>query len=209
MPMRTAPAGYVEVLKSLDKVLDGSPNVQVISSTLATQPRQVYQRNWCRETAAVAVSRLTLHFQGRNMTFDVRIGTILMQDRPLMSRRLGLEPDRYAHNWSVLRAVNGFSLDRKVRAAGWNSIFMAGTITASAFGSINEGSLRAALKRIFSKVRAQDFNCLEVTGIVARHFLGIPYVTVSAHSRHIQQGYLLDSPRARQTSQMAEGAVQA
>jgi hypothetical protein len=143
------------------------------------------------------------------MTFDIRIGSILMQDRPLMSRRLGLEPDRYVQNWSVIRAVNGFSLDRKVRAAGWNSFVMAGTITASAFGSIKQASLRSALQRIFAQVRADDFNCLEVTGIVARHFLGIPYVTVSAHSRHIQQGHLLDHPRARQSGQTAADLVQA
>jgi hypothetical protein len=143
------------------------------------------------------------------MTFDIRIGTILMQDRPLMLRLLGLEPDRYSQGWSVVRAVNGFSLDRKVRAAGWNSFFMAGTITASAFGSIKQGSLRAALQRIFSRVRTEDFNCLEVTGIVARHFLGIPYVTVSAHSRHVQQGHLLDHPRARQAGQIAADLVQA
>ncbi|MGC2198370.1 MAG: hypothetical protein WA628_27110 [Terriglobales bacterium] len=143
------------------------------------------------------------------MTFNIRTGTILMQDRPLMSQRLGLEPDAYARNWSVVRAVNGFSLDRKVRAAGWNSFFMAGTVTASAFGSIKEGSVRSAMRRIFSQVRREDFNCLEVTGIAARHFLGIPYVTVSAHSRHIQQGCFLDHPRARQAGETAADWVHA
>jgi hypothetical protein len=143
------------------------------------------------------------------MTFNIRIGTILMQDRPLMSQRLGLQPDSYSGRWSVIRALNGFSLDRKVRAAGWNSFFMAGTITASAFGSIKEGSVRTALQRIFSKVRAEDFNCLEVTGIVARRFLGVPYVTVSAHSRHLQQGSFLDNPRARKAGQTAVDWVQA
>jgi hypothetical protein len=142
------------------------------------------------------------------MTFNIRIGTVLMQDRPLMSQRLGLEQDAYSKTWSVIRALNGFSLDRKVRAAGWNSFFMAGTIVGSAFGSIKEGTIRSALQRIFSKVRTQDFNCLEVTGIAARHFLGIPYITVSAHSRHIQQGYLLDHPRARQAGQLAAVAAQ-
>jgi hypothetical protein len=144
--------------------------------------------------------------RGNAMTFNIRIGTILMQDRPLMSKLLGLESDVYSQKWSVIRALNGFSLDRKVRAAGWNSFFMAGTITASALGSIKERSVRSALRRIFSRVRADDFNCLEVTGIVARHFLGVPYVTVSAHSRHIQQSHLLDHPRARQAGQgVAEG----
>jgi len=126
-----------------------------------------------------------------------------------MSQRLGLEQDRYSPGWCVVRALNGFSLDRKVRGAGWNSFFLAGTVTASALGSIKEGSVRAALQRVFSKVRTEDFNCLEVTGIVARHFLGIPYITVSAHSRHIQQSYLLDNPRARQAGATAAGLAQA
>ncbi len=118
------------------------------------------------------------------MTSSIQIGTILIKEHPLMAERLALESDSYSQNWGVVRGVNGFSLDRKVRAAGWSSFFMAGEVQANAFGSIRAGSVRAALQRIFSKVRDEDFNCLEVTGIVARHLLGIPYVVVSAHSRH-------------------------
>ena len=47
-------------------------------------------------------------------------------DRVSERQRLGLEPAAYARNWSLVRSMNGFSLDRKVRAAGWNSFFMAG-----------------------------------------------------------------------------------
>jgi hypothetical protein len=148
-------------------------------------------------------------FQEKAVIFDIRIGTILMQHRPLMCGRLGLQTDAYSQSWGVIRAVNGFSLDRRVRAAGWNSFFMTGTITASAVGSIKESSVRSALRRILSKVRGDDFNCLEVTGIVARHFLGVPYVTVSAHSRHIQQGQFLGDPRARQAGQGLAEAVRA
>jgi hypothetical protein len=50
-------------------------------------------------------------------------------------------------------------------------------------------------------VKPQNFNSLQVTEIVARRFLGLPYVTVSAHSRHMQQSCNLDSAEARQTSQ--------
>ena len=48
---------------------------------------------------------------------------------------------------------------------------------------------------------SQHFNGLEVTEIVARRFLGVPYVTVSAHSRHMQQSCYLDSLEARRTLQ--------
>jgi len=59
----------------------------------------------------------------------------------------------------------------------------------------------SALKEILHKVNGRNFNSLEVTEIVARHFLGVPYTVVSAHSRHIQQGCYLDSARERRTSQ--------
>jgi len=124
-----------------------------------------------------------------------------MKGQPAMAQRLGLETDSYAQNWSVIRVLNGFSLDRKIHAAGWHSFFMAGEVQAIALGSIRPGSLHAALQRIFSKVRDEDFNCLEVTGIVARCFLGIPYVRVTAHSRHIQRGWRLDHVRERRAAQ--------
>ena len=80
------------------------------------------------------------------MSSSIQIGSILIKGQPLMAQRLGLESDSYSQNWSVVRAVNGFSLDRKIRAAGWNSFFMAGEVQANAFGSIQSGSLLAALR---------------------------------------------------------------
>jgi len=78
---------------------------------------------------------------------------------------------------------------------------MAGEVKAMFFGSLRAAKVRSALKRILAKVKPQHFNGLEVTGIVPRHFLGVPYVTVSAHSRHMQHSCNLDSAETRQTSQ--------
>jgi hypothetical protein len=133
------------------------------------------------------------------VTLGIQVGTILIRDSRVIDQRLELESDSYLPNWSVVRALNAFALDRKIHAAGWNSFFMADEVRASAFGSIQADNLRTALQRIFQQVRGQDFNCLEVTGISARHFLGIPYFTVSAHSRHIQHGWRLDPPQERRT----------
>lgn len=46
----------------------------------------------------------------------------------------------------------------------------------------------AALKRLITAVGLQKCNCLEVNDIAPRSFLGMPYVSLSAHSRHIQIG---------------------
>ena len=77
---------------------------------------------------------------------------------------------------------------------------MAAEVKVMFLGSLGAVKIQKALKRILEKVKPQQFNGLEVTEIVARRFLGVPYVTVSAHSRHVQQSCYLDSVATRQTS---------
>ena len=131
----------------------------------------------------------------------VQVGTILMKDWPGMTQLLGLESEPCSGEWSLLKVLDGFTLDRKIHATGWNFFFMAGEVRVMFFGSLGAGKIQNALKRILEKVKEQQFNGLEVTQIVARRFLGVPYVTVSAHSRHMQQSCYLDSALARQTVQ--------
>jgi hypothetical protein len=138
------------------------------------------------------------------MTPKVQVGTILIEDRPLVTRILDLESEPYSGNWSVVKAIDGFALDRKIHAAGWNFFFMAEEVKATVFGSLAAKSIQKALKRIFLKVRKQDFNCLEVTKIVENRFLGMPSITVCTHPRHIQQGCLLDSAQERATARQKE-----
>jgi hypothetical protein len=135
------------------------------------------------------------------MTPNVQVGTILIEEGPRIAQVLGLESEPYSGNWSVIQALDGFSLDRKIHAAGWNFFFMAAEVKVMIFGAVGATKIQRALKRILEKVRQQNFNCLEVTGIVAKHFLGVPYATVSAHSRHIQQGCLLGSAQERRMTQ--------
>jgi hypothetical protein len=93
------------------------------------------------------------------------------------------------------------ALDRKIRAAGWSFFFMAAEVKVMFFGAVGAKSIQKALKRILGKVSYLNFNSLEVTGIVAKRFLGVPYAIVSAHSRHVQQNCYLDSAEERRTTQ--------
>jgi hypothetical protein len=131
----------------------------------------------------------------------VQVGTILMKEWPGMTELLGLESEPCSGAWSVLKVLDGFALDRKIHAAGWNFFFMAAEVKVMFFGSSGAAKIQNAIKRLLGKVKEQQFNGLEVTQIVARRFLGVPYVTVSAHSRHMQQSCHLDSAVTRQTSQ--------
>jgi hypothetical protein len=131
----------------------------------------------------------------------VQVGSILMKAWPGMKQLLGIETEPCSGEWSQLKAMDGFTLDRKIHAAGWNFFFMAAEVKVTFLGSVGAAKIQNALRRILEKVTQQRFNGLEVTGIVARRFLGVPYVTVSAHSRHLQQSCYLDSAVARQTFQ--------
>jgi hypothetical protein len=134
------------------------------------------------------------------MTPILKVGTILVEEGALITQLLGLESEPCSGNWSVVKTLDGFALDREIRAAGWNFFFMAAEVKVMFFGTLGTKKIHNALKRILAKVRPQNFNGLEVTGIVAKRFLGVPYATVSAHSRHIQQSCCLDSAEARRTS---------
>jgi hypothetical protein len=139
----------------------------------------------------------------RAMPLTVQVGTILMKEWPGMPELIGFETEPRLGEWSMASVPDAFTLDRKIRAAGWNFFFMAAEVKTMFFGSLRASKVQSALKRILAKVKQQHFNAFEVTAIVARHFLGVPYVTVSAHSRHLQHSSNLDSAEIRQTSQDA------
>jgi hypothetical protein len=132
------------------------------------------------------------------MQQEIRVGTILMSEWPQL---FGLESEPYSGRWSVVKALDGFAIDRKIRAAGWDFFFMASEVKVMFFGALGAKKIQRALNRILDKVGQQHFNGLEVTGIVSKRFLGLPYAIVSAHSRHVQQNCYLDSAEARRLSQ--------
>ena len=134
------------------------------------------------------------------MTATVQVGTILIEDRPLIAQTLGLQSESYQANWGVT-ALDGVALGRKIHAGGWNFFFMAAEVKVMFFGAIGANSIQNAVKRMLGKLKPMNFNCLEVTGIVAKRFLGVPYTVVSAHSRHIQQSCYLDGDDERRVSQ--------
>ena len=132
-----------------------------------------------------------------------KVGTILMKMREWVGVPVfpELETELCFGEWSMVTVPDAFALDRTIHAAGWNFFFMATEVKTMFFGFLGEKKIQSALKRILAKVKLQHFNALEVTEITARRFLGVPYVTVSAHSRHMQQNCNLDSSETRRTSQ--------
>ncbi len=135
------------------------------------------------------------------MPSSVQVGTILIKEWPGMPQLVGFETQPSLGNWSIVKAADAFTLDRKIHAVRWNFFFLAAEVKTMFFGSLRASKVQSALKRILAKVKQQHFNALQVTAIVARRFLGVPYVTVSAHSRHLQHSCNLDAAERRRESQ--------
>ena len=131
----------------------------------------------------------------------IQVGSILIEESPRMTQVLALESELYFGSWRLVKALDGFALDRKIRASGWNFFYMATEVKAMIFGALGTNKIQKALKRILEKVKGQHLNSLEVTGIVEKRFLGVPYAVVSTHSRHVQQSCYLDSAEARRACQ--------
>lgn len=131
------------------------------------------------------------------MSQPVHVGTILVEDLPLITQTMQLETEPFSENWRMVKYCDSFALDRKIRAAGWNFFFMAARVQVMFMGPIRSSKLKNALIEILKKTKQENFNGLEVTEITTKHFLGIPYTVVSAHSCHIQRGNGLESTAGR------------
>jgi hypothetical protein len=122
----------------------------------------------------------------------VQVGTLFIRNSPVILRTLELKSESYLGTWDVLNCPQSPALDQRIRDGGSNYFFMAAEVRATVFGRLVARSIRKALKQIFRKVRDANFNSIEVTKITEKRFLGVPYITVCAHSRHLQQGSMMD-----------------
>ena len=125
------------------------------------------------------------------MADKIKTGTILIEEGALLPESLRFESEPCSDGWRAVKNLDGCGLDRKIREAGWTFFYMAGKIRVSVFGFDGEKALRRAVNRLLANLKSEKFNCLEITQVAAKRFLGLPYVTVSAHRRHIQESILL------------------
>jgi hypothetical protein len=121
------------------------------------------------------------------MTDAIKTGTILIEGAASMPESLLLEGKPYSSGWRSVSNLDLNELDTAIQKAGWTFFFMAGEIKITAFGFDKERAVRRAVKRVITNVESHKCNCVEITEVSAKSFLGMPYVNVSAHSRHIQE----------------------
>ncbi|HEV8147005.1 MAG TPA: hypothetical protein VGP79_11515 [Bryobacteraceae bacterium] len=115
-------------------------------------------------------------------------GDILVAESTPLPASLHLESNSAVCGWALFAdRLDAYQVEYKLAAAGWTSFFKAVTVTATAFGFERRKMIRGALKRLTADADRQCCNCLEIDDIATSSFLGVAYVSISAHPRHIQK----------------------
>jgi hypothetical protein len=145
-----------------------------------------------------------------------RTRTVFIREDTQLPTMLSIESEAFLPGWRVVKDLDRQALTREVEGANWNLFYLAGEMRATVFGRAGLGTLRRAVKCVLAKQEGQKFNSLEITKIVSKRFLGIPFMSVAAHSRHIQQGvglvpakdFVLRMPAAAPKSRLDSGGEQ-
>jgi hypothetical protein len=121
------------------------------------------------------------------MTDAIAAGSILIQEGTYLPNSRPLQTGSDWSGWAAVEDSRSV-FEKEVRAAGWTFFFMAGEIKTTVFGFDRQKTLRAALQRLIANVKSQNCNSIEITQVTGKSFLKLPYVSVSAHPRHLQKG---------------------
>jgi hypothetical protein len=114
--------------------------------------------------------------------------SILIREATPLPANLSIESEAFLPGWRVIKNLDRSTLARNIEGANWTFFYLAGEIRATVLGRDRPGTLRRAVECVLAKQKGQKFNSLEITKVVSKRFLGIPFMSVTGHSRHIQQG---------------------
>jgi hypothetical protein len=139
------------------------------------------------------------------MAETINTGTILFKDGTLLPDALQFDSEPCATGWRLVKDFDGYGLDRKIRDAGWRFFCIAGEIKSIVFGFEGQRNVRRAVKRMLARLKSDKFNSLQITRVASERFLGVPYVSVTACSRHIQESLFL--LRDKDFRKLGSGAI--
>ncbi len=125
------------------------------------------------------------------MAEKIKLGTILITEDAVLPNTLRVDSEPFVPGWKLVKNFGGAELDREIRRAGWTFFSFASEISSTVFGSDGPATVRRAVKRILANPRLEKFNSLEVTRVISKRFLGVPYTTVRACSRHVWKSIFL------------------
>lgn len=133
------------------------------------------------------------------MTDRIRVGTMLIADGTHMPESLVVDIEGYSAGWSSIMGSSSVQLGKEIEHAGWTFFYMAGEIRTSGFGFNDQSRTARAVAHVIRAVKRENCNCLEITQMRRRSFLGLSYTSLVAHAKHIQKSRSFHDPSNMRT----------
>ena len=121
------------------------------------------------------------------MTDRIRAGTMLIADGTDMPATVVVGTEQYSAGWSSITGPTSAQLGKEIENAGWTFFYMANELRTAGFGFNDQSRIARAVGHVINAVRRENCNCLEITQLRRRSFLGLSYTSLVAHARHIQR----------------------
>jgi hypothetical protein len=121
----------------------------------------------------------------------IKAGTVLFKEGTLLPDGLAFDSEQFSPGWRSIRGLNGYAIDRKTLEAGWSFFYLAGENRTTVFGREGQKTACRAIQKILAGLNSEKANSVEVTSVVCKVFLGMPYTTVSFHLRNLQKSMFL------------------
>jgi hypothetical protein len=128
------------------------------------------------------------------MTDTIHVGTMLIEDGTATPESFVVGTEGYSPGWSSISNSTSAQLGRELETAGWTFFYMAGEIRTSGFGFNDQSRTGRAAAHVIKAVKREHCNCLEITQMRRRSFLGVSYTSLVAHARHIQKSRSFQDP---------------
>jgi hypothetical protein len=120
----------------------------------------------------------------------IRPGTLLVQKGTTLPTSIVLRSEPTTDDWSAFESgAELLQLKAELSNAGWNYFYM-GAVKQTVFGSPGAKRMASAMKGISAKMSLNNCNSLQIDAITPQSWLGIPYLSVTAHCCHIQKGMI-------------------
>jgi hypothetical protein len=121
------------------------------------------------------------------MQGSLKNGTlIIVEGTPLPdSGKITSEP--FSKGWRMVTNLRGQGLDRYFSHMGWTVFQKAAPVQANILCFGKSEPFLKIFRKLLRNIGSKKFNCLEITGVNKRAFMGITYVHMSARARNIQK----------------------
>ena len=119
----------------------------------------------------------------------IQSGTLLIRKGAVLPKSILLKSSVTNNSFSAVQGgAELLQLKAELAQAGWDYFYM-GAVKQTVFGR-GPKRLASAMKGVTAKMRLNQCNSLQIDAITPHLVLGIPYLSVSAHCCHIQQGVI-------------------